>query len=797
MHNKRRGILAGAVVALMIAGSGQVLAEPNGNRFDGNPDNLPPGRLKSQIDKLPYAAQQRAIEWLKRLDIPAADFEFLGVDPEGGIYYEDTVLPDEVDETSGGASFEPQAVAPEDTFLLHSRPGAAKVVFLDFDGHVISGTAWNSGTTLYARAFDTDGDPSSFNDSERAQIAEIWHRVSEDMAPFDIDVTTEDPGSFGPTTGHVLITEDTDEYSNDMPAKGAGGVAYVGVWGRSYYPDYSPALVYANNLGPNFAPFIAEAASHEFGHNLGLGHDGTFDGITEVGYYTGHGSGFVSWAPIMGVGYYTNVTQWSQGEYLHANNTQDDVAIITGLLDLRPDDHGDSLAEATALAIDANGTATFTFPEIDPHNLFPANKGVIETRDDVDYFWFDTAEGYVTFNALPAWESYYRDDRRGANLDIELSLYDALGNWVTSADPLRDTMAQIDELVPAGRYYLAVTGVGNVDSPYSDYGSLGMYFISGTVQPADSDTTPPTPNPAGWWASAPAAQSMSSIAMTANPASDDSGVVQYYFVCAASSGTGCSDSGWQSGTSYVDIGLEPSANYSYQVKARDGAGNETSLSAIQSASTLANQLPLAQNDSADTDENLAVTVAVLANDSDPEGATLQISSYGQGSNGAVTQNGNSLVYTPAAGFFGVDSFTYTVSDGYDKSAPATVTVSVNEVNQPPVAVDDSANVALNATLTIYVLANDSDPDVDALSILEVTQGSKGLVEIVDGLAVSYTSGNKRGGDSFTYTVIDTSGNSATATVNISISPNGDSDGGSDGGGGDTGGGGKCHPKKGC
>ncbi|WP_305803521.1 hypothetical protein, partial [Thiolapillus sp.] len=56
------------------------------------------------------------------------------------------------------------------------------------------------------------------------------------------------------------------------------------------------------------------------------------DGTSSAGYYSGHGDGFVSWAPIMGVGYYKNVTQWSKGEYPDASQVQDDLAIIDGKL---------------------------------------------------------------------------------------------------------------------------------------------------------------------------------------------------------------------------------------------------------------------------------------------------------------------------------------------------------------------------------------------------------------------------------------------------------------------------------
>ena len=86
----------------------------------------------------------------------------------------------------------------------------------------------------------------------------------------------------------------------------------------------------------------------------------------------------------MGNSYYNNVTQWSKGEYAGANNTQDDIAVIAGKLYLAPDDHGDAPATATSLFIDANGAIPISDPEIDPHNGYWMNKGVIDGAGDVD-----------------------------------------------------------------------------------------------------------------------------------------------------------------------------------------------------------------------------------------------------------------------------------------------------------------------------------------------------------------------------------------------------------------------------
>ena len=105
----------------------------------------------------------------------------------------------------------------------------------------------------------------------------------------------------------------------------------------------SPGLVFNTSLTG-----VSEAISHEFGHNLNLNHDGT----NGSSYYSGHGSGAVSWGPIMGASYNRSVTQWSQGEYSGANNSQDDLAVIAGELSYRGDDHEDAvLGLATPLLI--------------------------------------------------------------------------------------------------------------------------------------------------------------------------------------------------------------------------------------------------------------------------------------------------------------------------------------------------------------------------------------------------------------------------------------------------------------
>ena len=111
---------------------------------------------------------------------------------------------------------------------------------------------------------------------------------------------------------------------------------------------YKLVFVYSDVMY-NSPKYISDSASHEVGHTLGLHHDGT----NVSGYYLGHGSGAVGWAPIMGMAYYKNLAQWSKGEYLAANNPEDDLQLISQHVPYRPDDHGNNCSTATVVSYSA------------------------------------------------------------------------------------------------------------------------------------------------------------------------------------------------------------------------------------------------------------------------------------------------------------------------------------------------------------------------------------------------------------------------------------------------------------
>lgn len=253
---------------------------------------------------------------------------------------------------------------------------------------------------------------------------------------------------------------------------GCGGIAYINSF--NWNTD-TPVFVFnTSEIG------VAEAASHEVGHSLGLSHDGT----STTSYYQGNGLGTDReyWSTIMGVGYYVNVSQWDKGEYFGSNNGgananynkgPDDLNIITTYngFGYKADDYGDALATASPLTLVGSTIS---------------GSGLISKRTDVDYFQFTTGAGAVTLNVNPA--------AIGANLDIEASLYDSNGVLLTSSNPLQALNASISTNLAAGQYYLKIDGVGagnpttKPPTGYTDYDSLGQYLISGSVVALSGDS---------------------------------------------------------------------------------------------------------------------------------------------------------------------------------------------------------------------------------------------------------------------------------------------------------------------
>ncbi|MEM7259386.1 MAG: Ig-like domain-containing protein, partial [Pseudomonadota bacterium] len=179
-----------------------------------------------------------------------------------------------------------------------------------------------------------------------------------------------------------------------------------------------------------------------------------------------------------------------------------------------------------------------------------------------------------------------------------------------------------------------------------------------------------------------------------------------------------------------------------------------------------NNTPIAANDTATTDEDTPISIDVLSNDTDADGDTLIVSVTTAASNGTAVVNGQNVDYTPAADFNGSDSFGYTISDGNGGSDSATVSITINAVNDPPVAIADSGTTPQDTAVTIDVLGNDLDVDADMLSISSVTQPASGTTSIVPA-GIFFTPATS-GTFTFDYTADDGNTGTSTATVEVVV-----------------------------
>lgn len=413
----------------------------------------------------------------------------LWVGRDGRLFYADSPAEAEhaeAEHAEEGAEVETTEVqaasaALEDTFVLHSLPDSQHTIYLDFGNVTLPSNSWwvDSGgmSAQTFTGYSSDGDPA-FNDTEKTFIQQVWSIIAEKYAAFDVDVTTENPGSDGynrtsggdPTWGtRVAITSDDDALA--QACGGCAGVALIDVFDTVDSGQYEPAWVFTDMLGT--ATLTANAAAHEIGHTLGLNHDGT----ASTSYYSGHNH----WVPIMGITNSKAVAQFSKGEYSGANNTENDLAIIAANgAPLRADDAGNTPGTATAL-----GSAPSYEVE-----------GVISSATDKDVYAVSrTCSDDLTATATGV--------GTGGTLDIKLSVYDSAEDLLGTDDPASSNIgatatgmgaAYTASPAAADTYYVEVdgVGVGTASTGYTDYGSIGQYTlaITGCTSGTDAPSVP-------------------------------------------------------------------------------------------------------------------------------------------------------------------------------------------------------------------------------------------------------------------------------------------------------------------
>jgi hypothetical protein len=204
-------------------------------------------------------------------------------------------------------------------------------------------------------------------------------------------------------------------------------------------------------------------------------------------------------------------------------------------------------------------------------------------------------------------------------------------------------------------------------------------------------------------------------------------------------------------------------NDSFLFNVNDGNGGVTTAT-IQINVLPVNDAPTANGQNVVAAEDTAVGISLGAGDLDGDALAY---SYTSPAHGAVTGTGSEVVYQAAPNFNGTDSFTFTVNDGKGGTATATVNITVNPVNDAPAAGPQTLTVAEDTATTVTFAA--SDVDGDAL-IYSYTQPAHGTVTGTGNTAIYLAAANYNGPDAFTFTVNDGKGGTATAAVNITVTP---------------------------
>ncbi|MCP9496174.1 MAG: FG-GAP-like repeat-containing protein [Pyrinomonadaceae bacterium MAG19_C2-C3] len=225
----------------------------------------------------------------------------------------------------------------------------------------------------------------------------------------------------------------------------------------------------------------------------------------------------------------------------------------------------------------------------------------------------------------------------------------------------------------------------------------------------------------------------------------------------------------------ANLAYAPAANFngsdSFTFQTNDGQG-DSDIATVSITVNAVNDPPVASDQSLATDEDTPLAVTLAATDVETGAFTFAV--VNQPAHGQLTGTGANLTYTPNTNFNGADSFTFKANDGQSDSEIATVSITVNAVNDAPVAVGDAYSVNVNNTLTVAapgVIANDPDAELNPLSVGIVATTTNGTLTLdANGSFTYQPNENFSGSDSFTYMATDGQSFSNTATVSITVNP---------------------------
>lgn len=361
---------------------------------------------------------------------------------------------------------------------LESKPNAPVSVFLAFNGGFLTDGSPLLGNRAFGvgqrgiSPYDSNGDLFTFTQTELDEMTQIWARVAEDFAPFDVNVTTVRPANLNDREAmQIIIGDDGDIYGDPT----SPGVALLGAFSDIQLPN--TAWVFSENVqqgAASDAQHVAFRASAAAATMLGLdSHPQYSAGGAEI---NPEDPGTAEIGPIMGAPLGSLRDTWFNApDSTGSQNFQNDLNVITDPttngIAYRVDDHGNDIVFSTRMSIGPGDDQI---------------SGIIETNDDVDVFRFNTldAMAIITIKGLDLTAQYPGVTNPGSNLDPVLELLDGTGAVLATHDAAaangspNSLTATISRNLPAGTYFIRV-------SNRAEYGNLGQYTV--TVQGVDGD----------------------------------------------------------------------------------------------------------------------------------------------------------------------------------------------------------------------------------------------------------------------------------------------------------------------
>jgi Metallo-peptidase family M12B Reprolysin-like/PKD domain len=591
--------------------------------------------------------------------------------------------------------------------VLDSDPSASAKLYLDFHGEPAE--SWGLAPIPATPAYDTDGDPTTFSADELANIQQIWARVAEVYSPFNIDVTTVDPGSYNNQQAQRVVIGGDGSWDGS----GETGVSEVGSF---YNNQANTSYVFSASVGGD-PHETAELIAHEAGHAFGLNHQSVYSGTSLVEEYN-PGNGDT--APIMGNSLNSTRGLWWDGPNDQAyNDIQDDMAVIAGSnngFGYRAIEDGQTTGTADALGI-SNDTASAS--------------GIIEHTNQTDFYSFTTTGGSVTLNVNVA--------PYGPTLHAQEVLEDGSGNIIASADDANTLGQTITTTLSAGNYYIVVES-------YGQYGDVGQYTVSGTV---------PESSVGSFSISGSSTTNEQSSYTLSLSATDPGQTISSWFIT------------WGDGSTQNVTG-DPSSvahtysagpnNYTISATATDGTGTYDASNTI--AVSVAHVAPtLTLSGASSVNEGSLYTLGLASVELAGHAVSGWSINWGDGNTQVVSGNPSSVTHTFALGPQS-DTISATATDDVNTySAGNSIVVSVVHV-PPMVTISGASSVNEGSVYTLNLSA--TEIAAHSISGWVITWGDGSAPQNLSGNPSTATHTYATGPHSYTI--------SATATDNVSTYP---------------------------